>query len=290
MTDPRPDLAATIGPLVEMAIAGGASMGEAAAGAFRQVGRLGYRSVAWPAMTPGLRPRDLDATARRGIASELRRHELTLASVDLWIPPGHFLDPEHLDRAVTAVEAAVAFAGDLARHAALDPGSAGRRRPIVSTLLPSEPERRAAGRRGEELAQAIAALAAAGERAGIAIADHAPESSVNPSPLASGVDPAACLAAGRDPAATVLAAGRRLAAARLVDLFRSGLRGAIGEPGEARLDIVGYRVALDVIEFRGATIVDSRQWRDPSGGLAVSLERWAGAVPEPGGRERGGVA
>ncbi len=27
-----------------------------------------------------------------------------------------------------------------------------------------------------------------------------------------------------------------------------------------------------------------------SAALAVSLERWAGAVPEPGGRERGGVA
>lgn len=225
---------------------------------------MGYRGVQWPASAPGLRPRDLDGSARRGVRELLRRLELALSGVDAWIPPGHFLDRERVDRAVAATEEAVRFAAECA--------GSGPWRPVVSLLLPPVD----AGQPAESgLAGVAAALAEIGSRHGVVVADH-PIDRPAASALGWGIDPAALLGAGRDPSAAVAAAGASLATARLVDLLRSGLRGPIGEPGEARLDALAYRIALEISGFGGPPIVDARQWRDPLAGLEASLVRWAG--------------
>jgi sugar phosphate isomerase/epimerase len=278
LADARPRLAATVGPLVESG-AGALTIHDA----LRALAKLGYSAVQWPVTVPTLRPRDFDATARRGLASTLHRMELTLSGVDAWIPPGHLLDPTTVDRAVEAIIAAVRFAAELV-------GPRGER-PNVSVLLPAPPTSEE-GKMGNRIAlgDAVAHIALVAEREGVLLADHSPlalgpngggESSWPR--VRMGVDPALLIAAGRDPAAEVTRFGPKLAAARLVDCFRSGLRGPIGESGESRLDVMAYRVALDLAEFRAPLTVDARQWRDPLGGLERTMERWAGALPTPRG-------
>jgi sugar phosphate isomerase/epimerase len=283
--DPRPRLAATVGSLVE---AGHAAPRDALAALSHQ----GYAFVQWSATTPGMRPRDLDSSARRGLLSELRRLELRCAGVDAWVPPGHFLDPTTIDRAVTALEQSVRFAADLAMP--------GDRRPTVSLLVPTESEVAAQTAIAAQVREALAHIASLAEHEGVAVADHSLEPCVigtagpsgNSSGFGVGIDPASLIAAGRDPAAAVLKAGASLASARLVDCFRSGLRGPILEPGESRLDVTAYRVAIELSVFDRPLVVDARQWRDPLGGLIATLERWTGrqlrATPlDPASQVRG---
>jgi sugar phosphate isomerase/epimerase len=241
------------------------------------IAAMGYRQVQWPATLEGLRPRDLDATARRGVRSDLARAELALSGVDVWIPTGHFLEPETLDRAVGALTAAIEFAASLAGRTPT--------RPVVSTQFPSAEERKAAGKRGTALADAIGTLAAIAEREGIDVVDHAVGA---PGPVAWGLDPVLAFAASNDPVQLLVAgsSGRgRLRSVRLSDLMRSGLRGPIGEPGDARLDVTALQAALDVVGFDDAPVADARQWRDPAAGLARTVERWCGrtiAAPTKG--------
>lgn len=260
----RPWLAATLSGVVDV----GALQAEDALVA---IARAGYAAVQWSATAPGLRPRDLDSSGRRGVVVALKRLELVSVGVDAWIPPGHFLDPATIDRAVTAIALAVRLASDLAPTAHR---SVRGDLPNVSVLLPSAAELAARPALSTQLADALAQLTIEADRLGVRIADHAPEPRPE-SPLAIGIDPALLIASARDPSAETLRAGARLAAARLVDCHRSGMRGPIGEPGEARLDVDAYAVALECVEFRGPPIVDLRQWRDPLGGLAATMERWA---------------
>lgn len=275
--DPRPALAATVGPLLPSrprADESGPSTASEAIECLQAIARLGYRGVQWPATVAGLRPRDLDSSARRGVRAELARAELACAGVDVWIPPGHFLDPSTVDRAIAALEASIGLAADLA---------SGPRRPVVCTLLPSPAERLEAAAAGRELDDAVAGLAALCEREGIAMADHA----VTPSaPLARGLDPVLAFAASRDPIALALAGGEPLRSVRVADLLRSGQRGPVGEPGESRLDVVGLRAALDVVGFADMPVADARQWHDPLGGLRATIERWCGgSVGRPPARK-----
>jgi hypothetical protein len=65
----------------------------------------------------------------------------------------------------------------------------------------------------------------------------------------------------------------------VVDQLRSGLRGPILEPGEARLDVLALRMAIEVAAasagFRGIPVLDARQWPEPRAGIAASRARWA---------------
>ncbi|MBL9118612.1 MAG: sugar phosphate isomerase/epimerase [Phycisphaerae bacterium] len=289
--DPRPRLAVTLAPLVESATANSPGNAQDALGA---IARMGYPAVQWSATSPGLRPRDLDASARRGIVSSMRRLELTCSGVDAWIPPGHLLDPATIDRAVGAIELAVRLAADLALGPSL---SASDRllRPHVSLLLPSETEfaeRPAVASQAKDALDGLASLAA---RLGVVIADHALDAMQRTTRdgFGVGIDPALWVAAGRDPSAAATTAAGHLAAARLVDSFRSGMRGPILEPGESRLDVTAYRVALDLIGFRSPLVVDARQWRDPLAGVETTIRRWAERwgyeLPSPGSSSLGSI-
>lgn len=213
----------------------------------------GYRAVALNGAAPDCRARDLGRSARRDIASLLRRCELVPAGIDLWLPPKHFTDPQHADRALNALLDAIDLAADLAELTEGDP--------VLSAMLPAPCEA------GGMLNALIDRAAGRGAR----IADHRwPRGDDEPMPSAGapigiGLDPASIfIAEGRraDPAAAVLSAGAGLVSARLSDADEAGRC----QPGVAggRLDVLGYCVALATAGYRGRLVVDARGLGSPT--------------------------
>lgn len=222
---------------------------------------LGYRSVQLNAGPGGLRPREMSRSARRDIASVLRRMELEVSGVDLWIPPAHFVSPAHVDRAVDAVREALAFAADMASLAG--------GRAVVSLELPAD----------EGASQVVAALGDYAAASVARIADHAWPARAEGTAgafVGVGVDAAALLLAGVDPAKEGARLGARWIAARLSDVSSVGRV----EPGRGRLDLLGFLVAIGTSANVGAPVVDLR-------GIA-DQEAVARAVVERSGIERGG--
>ena len=203
----------------------------------------GFHHVQLSAALPGMRPRDLDRSARRDLLARLRRIELTVAGVDLWIPQEHFAAPEHADRAAVAVLDAITLAADLGRVP-------------LSVRLPDGVD--------DHVAQEWRSRA---EICGVSIADHA----LKPHALLSaGVDPAALLAAGQDPVALTSSA-LNLAAARFSD-FREESRTA---PGAGRLDVLAYQVALVTRSFDAPVALDLRRVVNPAAALDTAADAWA---------------
>lgn len=220
----------------------------------------GFRAVQLNAAAPGARPRDLDRSARRDLAAVLRRSELTLSGVDLWIPPAHFSDPARNDKAVGAVMDALAFASEVA---ALCAG-----RPTVSLNLPSNRE----GARS-----VVAAMAVRCQEVGARIADHTwpPDAELDPeTPVGVGLDPAAVFLSGaeRAPEEEILRLGPRLASVRLTDLASTGRV----VPGAGRLDLLSYLVSA-ISAPEGQPLVLDLQ------GLATQHEAAADIVERCGG-------
>lgn len=243
MRDAPLPLGVTIGPL------GGV------ADAIAEVAEMGLAAVQLDAADATMRPREMSVSARRDLAASLRRLGLRASGIDCFVPPERFADPSQVERALQAV------AGSIALAEALD-------RAPVSVLLPKEPAvaaemRREADRRGVPLAD-------------FTLPAHDGQGAV-------GVDPAAMLAAGLDPSAQVAMFAGRLAAARVVDLLRSGMRGPIEQAGASRLDAMAYRVALEMAGFRGLPVIDCRQWSDARRGVRESAERWMALLPALGG-------
>ena len=242
-------LAATISPLVLSRDF--ADVREALA----WVSRSGYRGVQLSAAEPGMRPRDLSASARRDFAATLARHELVCSGIDLFLPASHLTDPQHATRAFDAIEAALEFAALLGRA------------PLTLPLGPREEC---------ELRAPIGAVA---ERLGVRVllpTVEAAEVAALAEPFAASVDCASVLAAGARPEELVARCGAHLGGVRIVDLWRSGLRGPIGEPRESRLDALALRIAVETAGFRGLSLMDARQWLQPRQGLEQALERWNG--------------
>lgn len=256
-TDGRPMLSATISPLLR---------GEGARPVRESLAflsRLGYRGVQLAATDPETRPRELSASARRDLAAALARRELACSGIDLLIPAEHFSDDAFAARAFDAAREAIGLAADLGRTTVVLPALDGA--PAVREALGAE-----ATFRGVRLA-ILPGAAGDGSAPGSAAAHSEPCSAC--------VDCAAVLAAGERPDAVVLALRQALGAVRVVDLQRSGLRGPIGQRGEARLDVAALRVALDVVGFRGLPVVDARQWIAPGDGLARSIACWIAHAP-----------
>lgn len=203
----------------------------------------GFHHVQLSAALPGMRPRDLDRSARRDLLARLRRIELTAAGVDLWIPEEHFTQPEHADRAAAAVLDAITLAADLGRVP-------------LSVRLPEDID--------DHVVQEWRSRA---DICGISIADH---SSTPHALLHSGIDPAALLAAGIDPAAHA-SNTPRLGAARFSD-FRDESRVA---PGAGRLDVLAYQVALVSRSFESPVALDLRRVVNPAAALDTAANAWA---------------
>lgn len=219
----------------------------------------GARGVRLDASVKGFRARELDRSARRHLASLLKRLELRFAGVDLWIPSEHFHDPARADRAVSAVAATLELCGDLAT---LTDNGAGR---SVSIALPKDSDE--AGR----------SLAQTAERAGVRIADHGEGAETRAAPggwIGVGLDPAVLLARAIDPVAEVSrllgASGSRLVSARLSDTDGIGRV----TPGQGRLDVMAYAAALATHAGSGEMVLDLRGVRDQERAIADAIEAW----------------
>jgi hypothetical protein len=214
---------------------------------------IGYRSVTLDAKTPGLRPRELDRSAKRDIASLFRRNELRLSGIDLWIPPEHFVQPEHIDRAVGAVTACIDLVQELV---ALTPGDA-----VVSVQLPRE-----------GAVEAERAIAASAERAGALISDCRWPMRGFEGSLGAGLDPVAALAAGQDP--VLAASGSSILSARVSSMSDVALRVALDDPS-SRLDLDAYRASLSLAPMLRTLVVDVRGVLDAQAAGEAALQEWA---------------
>lgn len=220
------------------------------------VAAAGYRWAQLDAAVPGIRPRDLSRSARRDLAALLRRCELGLSGLDLWIPDDHFASPEHAYRAVAATTQALALAADLATLT----DSPGR---TVSLRLPAV------------MADGVErSLLDAAERFEARIADHSlpvREAADDARRLGAGVDPAALLMAGEDPAAIAARLGDRLVGVRLSDLDAGGARVV---PGRGRLDTDAFIAAVSVAGWTGPLVLDLRGVHDAQGVMRQAIAEW----------------
>ncbi|MFN0011263.1 MAG: hypothetical protein ACKVS8_06415 [Phycisphaerales bacterium] len=227
----------------------------------------GFRAVHLNAAAAGLRPRDLDRSARRDVAAILRRNELALSGLDLWVPAEHFADARHAERAVAAVVGAIELAAEL-RTLAGERAGAGS--VCVSIVLPRPVP-------GEVVGQ----LRARADAAGVRVADCAlplGEASEGDErdPMAVGLDPAGMLLANVDACKEASRLGKRVACARLSDLSPSG-RIAPGDKG-GRLSLTEYAVATALGCPDAPVVLDLRGVADPQRAAASALRAWAAAL------------
>jgi sugar phosphate isomerase/epimerase len=242
---------------------------------------VGARAVQLDATAAGVRARDLDRSGRRDLASLLRRLQLTFSGLDLWIPPEHFLDPGRADRALAAAQGAVELAADLAR---LIDGSPP---PQVSLILPDSPPAglseaitAAAVSRGARIADYAIREIASGQPASAApglvpgmpgptVAAHPAQVSAD-SPIGPGLDPAALILAGRDPAAAAARAGAALVSARLSDASMTGRT----VPGQGRLDMAAYLASLSVAGYARPLVLDLRGLPNQDAAARTVVQSW----------------
>lgn len=260
-------------PALSLALAGIQSAGAPAADLRERipwVRKIGFSAVHLNAAAPGIRPRDLDRSARRDLAAIIRREGLDLSGADLWIPPEHFLEPAQCDRAIAATLGTIELLADMA-GLVRGMGSA-TARPVLSLALP-----------GSMTEAALGELTGAADRAGVRIADHTlPHRTASPRfepAIGIGIDPAALLASGLDPAAQVSALGARVASARLSDVARN-IGGGRVIPGsrEGKLDLLAYAIALATSEYRGWIVADTRSLTQPEASATAVCESWRGAL------------
>lgn len=205
----------------------------------------GYRGAQLNAAAPGVRPRELDRSARRDIAALLSRHELALSGVDLWIPAEDFENPQRADRASAALADAIRFASEMATLA----GS----RAVMSCVLPAREEVR-------DHARSVA------ESVGCVVADHAwpaKTDSLEGGAIGVGIDPAAVLLAeGKAGGFGRMIAGIKsgIASARLSDMDSGGRT----EAGAGHLDLMSYEATLVTVGYPGMLVVDCRGLADPA--------------------------
>ncbi len=217
-------------------------------------GELACAGIQLDATAAGIRPRELDRSARRDLAALLKRAELALSGVDVFVPVAHLKDPAHQDRAVNAITAAI----ELASEVAMLMGGGGR---VVCLTLPKDVG-----------ADVVGVIAGAAERAGVVIADHLwPSVARGKAMIGVGIDPSAVVLAGGDPAEAPLKAGGLLAA-RVSDLAAQGrvMPGA----GDGKLDLLRYKIALEASGFAGMPVLDLRGLQDPQKAAEGILSGW----------------
>ncbi|MEZ6232590.1 MAG: TIM barrel protein [Phycisphaerales bacterium] len=220
-----------------------------------------------------MRPRELDRSGRRDAAALLRRHELGLAGLDLWIPGEHLVDPIHLDRAVAAIDGAIGLAADLSPLV----GGGGR---LVSLTLPDR-----------VAADVVGHIAASADRVGVRVADHAwpargeraggettdggedAQARVASPSIGIGLDPAAVVLAGESVAKATARVADRLLTARLCDLSSAGRV----LPGDGRLDVAAYRACLSLAPAGTPVVIDVRGLEDQDAAARRMLRAWEAA-------------
>lgn len=236
-------LAPTLGPLVK-------ATGKAPKQALALIAEQGFASVQLDATLPGLRPRELDTTARRDLIATAMRSGLTIAGIDFFIPAEHYSDPQHIDRAAQSAAAACSLAGDLGRVP-------------VSLNLP-------VGSVDHSLAQSLIEQADA-HGVTLAIHDEADSDGLKqwltnhaPPHVGIGLDPAALLIRDRDPSTAAQTMSSHLRVARLSDASKNQADGGRQIVGSGSLDVVAYRVSVDLAPKRfGPVVLDLRGLASP---------------------------
>lgn len=267
-------LAPTITPVVQQ-------VGGTVRAALERIARLGFENVQLDASLRGIRPRELDREGRRELFSAVRRRGLGVAGLELFIPRKHYLDPQHVDRAMSATIAAIELAADLGRV------------PLSLSL----PVRKLA----DDSAELAGTIVEAADGHGVPIAVHGEDQldalqgwidAVDLPALGAAVDPAPLMARGHDPAVIAQRLGRRLTVGRLSDLERglsdeqheAGEGAGGGEtirctPGAGELDLMAYRVALDLATSRpGPVVLDLRGLTDPIQAALNARHAWDNAA------------
>ncbi|MBX3389089.1 MAG: hypothetical protein KF691_06495 [Phycisphaeraceae bacterium] len=199
---------------------------------------LGEPRIQFDATLAGLRSRDLDRSARRDLASILKRAGVRAMGIDLFLPPAHLAESAHVDRAIGAILGAIELISELAALDAIESK-------VLCLSLPPKP-----------LAHAVQAISGAALERGVTIADFSLSVAANvPASIARGVDCAQVLAAGQDPAALI---ARGISAIRLCDWD-----GAARVPvGKGRLDVRSVVASASIAAAMAPVVIDLRGIRD----------------------------
>ena len=256
-------LAPTMGPIVRL-------RGGALRAALDQVAAAGFTAVQLDATLPSIRPRELDSRARKDLLALLARSSLRLAGVDLFIRRRHYMETEHQDRAMHATLAAINLAAELGRV------------PLSLALPIAE----MADDLKQEIVQAAdryhVRLAVHGEDQLPALTDWLEQ--VDLPILSAAIDPATILARSDDPVATAHELASRLGVSRLSDLMGAADSDTAAATmrcpvGEGELDVMGYRIAIDLAVGRaGPVVLDLRGLSKPMAAAATSAQTWQNAA------------
>ena len=216
----------------------------------------GLRWVTLDGTRPGFRARELDRSARRDLASSLRRAEVGFAGLDLFIPPNDFVDASTQDRAVHAVLSGLELVHDLAEPLA---SQASR---VVSFELPDSVG-----------ADVLGTLESAAARAGVQLADHTwpPRAVEGAAAIGTGLDPVRIVEAEDSPGKAAARAGEALVAARLGDRNTAG-RCPVGEPS-GKLDLTAYAASLATVGLPTVAL-DLRGLTDPAAAIRSAVAAW----------------
>jgi len=259
LPDSAQRLAPTLSPLLKS--------GGRAKDALQALRKAGAQAVQLDASLPGLRPRELDRRARRDLVASCARAGLEIAGIDLFVPRKHLTEPEHQDRAVAALSAAIDLAAELGK------------RP-VSVGLPV----------GDVPGDVIDALIVAADAHGVPLAIHSEDridqlaawlKQTDHRLIGAALDPAALLSRDKSPIHALHQLSKHVFVARLSD----SLELASGERnrcvvGDGDLDLLSYRVSLSMCEqIKSPCVLDVRQIGQPGQGVVRGLSAWADAAP-----------
>lgn len=218
-----------------------------AKGLFDWFSSSGARAVVLDATHPELRPRDLGRSARRDLASAIRRSELEWKGIDVFVPTAHLASREHSDRALSAVIGAIEMAGELAT---LNIGE----HAVVSFDLPDEP-----------VEGVVREIASAAERTGVLAAclkdGHAG--------LCRAVDLDAMAEAGVDAVGAVTSA--------TTAQVRWG-----GPRVERRVDLLAVTGAIAIRAEPCSAVLDLSKSMEPAQAIGAAIAAWSKADPASG--------
>ncbi len=254
-------LAPTVGPLARQS-------GRRLQPIAGDLAKAGFHGLQLDATLPGIRPRDLSHRARQDLIAMLAREGMVAAGLDLFIPRKHFIDPTQLDRAMAATLAAIELAGDLGRLP-------------LSLALPVD----------QVSPDALAALVEAADGFSVPLGIHAEDrldalaawlDELDQPMIGAAIDPAALIAGDHSPAKAAAKLGKRLRIARLSDC--TGPAGDAASqrcpPGQGELDLMAYRLTLDMAQHRrGPVVLDLRNLSGPGAAAQQARAAWDDAAP-----------
>ena len=251
-------LAPSLGPLVQ-------ASSKPPRRAITLVGEAGFAAIQLDATLAGLRPRELDQTARRDLKATTARAGLATAGIDFFIPAEHYSDPKHVDRAVEAAVATCSLSADLGRIP-------------VSLNLP-------VSKLDGSLVQLIADAA---DAQGVPLAIH-DESDMDglkrwiddhaPPLVGLGLDPAAMLIRDKDPELSAQSMSSLIRVARLSDASKGQADGGRQLVGTGSLSVMAYRVSVDLAPNRiGPVVLDLRGVASPFEAMESAKVAWSKAA------------